>query len=182
MKPQKLIHFISGFILITPVLVYAVDIKPLHHGMLAGNAINWPKPTGEGSPTGAGYSLNPAHGGSGILAAGATKDQLRFYCPAGTNSIELNLREKSANTSTNVRAGYLPGPTLTLSDNIGGDFAFAWLSIKNMPGGSVIWDIQIDKIGGTAALQYELGVSCFSGTNETGVMSQPSGAVYLLNQ
>ncbi len=182
MKPQKLIHIISGFILISPVMVYAGDIQPLHHAIYAGNAENWPKPTGAGSPTGTGTSLNVAHGGSGSLAAGMTKDQLRFTCPAGTKCFGVNIRDKSPNTTTNVRAGHLPGLTPTISDNTGGNLAWGEVAFKNNAAGATTWDVQVDKTGGTAALQYELHVDCYKGLNETAPVSQPSSAVYLLNQ
>lgn len=162
-------------------MVQAGDIKPLHHSCYAGNAINWPKPTGAGSPTGVGTSLNILHGGSGALAAGATSDIIRFTCPAAQQgSFEINVRDKGVgNVATNVRAAHQPaGPSIT--DATGADLVWGSVATKNGP--LATWDVKIDKPGGTAARSYELCVQCYSGANETGTTAQPTGAVYTQNQ
>ncbi len=161
--------------------VQAGDIKPLHHTCYQGNAINWPKPVVAGSPAGLVNGTN-AQGGSGVIAAGATtKDQLRFTCPAGTKSFELNIRSKTA--GQNARAAHMPvatGPSIT--DATGGNTVWGSVATKNKAAGATTWDVQVDRASGSAALNYEMCVACYSAINEGGTLSQPSSASYLLNQ
>jgi hypothetical protein len=157
----------------------AGDIKPLHHACYAGNSINWPKPVGAGSPGGVGTSINPAHGGSGALgAAVGAFDEIRFVCPAGTNSFEINVRNKLQNTLTPdrvVRATFAPPAPTAPYTFVGGISsirdvyrlavdALRWnqaaangldtgpatisLPVANWPAGQTLYDVRVDKVGG----------------------------------
>lgn len=191
----------------------AGDMHTLHHAVFAGSTVNWPRPTGAGSPVPPGSSINPAHGGSGFLGTPTTAfDKIRFTCPPGTNSVELNVRMKNQTALLPYRGvqamfvpplpnppySFIPTGVSTRKDY----YAFStdaarWnqpapnspdpgsttISVPT-PAGQQHYDIKVDKIGGGLgeSRRYELNVACFSGENETGTLSWPISAIYLTNQ
>ncbi len=203
----KPIFIVTGVII--PIFAQAEDIKPMHSVCWSGNAINWPKPVGAGSPTGIGTSLNPAHGGSGALGnispySATAADIIRFTCPQGiSGSFEVNIRDKGNMTSAindpqHIRVTHLP-PGVILPNSAGYYFAQDnwggngyWNQYpSSFDGGATIengasYDIRIQKINGLPGIvnarRYELCVRCYQLPNEGGIPVQPIAASYLQNQ
>lgn len=126
------------------------------HSCLKKQAKHWPKKTV--SSTGA------VLGGTGVIAAGATgpaglKDRIRFICPAGTQSFEINLRN-TANTNSLRAKHVFPVPSTVLAGNSGMNFG----NFVTVNGAYTEWEVEIYKnyTSVTTSAKYELCVACWT--------------------
>lgn len=173
MKNTTLTLTVIFFGIMTATAVQAVCIN-----CYPGNAINWPKPVGAGSPTGTGTSTDPAHGGSGLLSTLATaEDRIRFTCPGSYPYLKFAVRKKSGGTSADyIVAGSAPSLCGTPPESHSNGTGFGATVIVN-----ALSTISIKKNPlNPGTRSYELCVECTTAC--TGSTAQPSSAAYIQNQ
>jgi len=137
------------------------------HSCLKKQAKHWPKRTVSSTGT--------VQGGTGFIAAGATgpaglKDRIRFICPAGTQSFEINLRN-TANSDSLKAKHVSPVPSTVLAGNSGMNFG----NFVTVNGAYEEWEVEIYKnyTSDTKSAKYELCVACWTGTGGNGTAKNP---------
>lgn len=156
-----MIRIIINVVSAVSLLMGYVVVANASHSCTNNYILNWPRP-------------NSSTNGGAIASGAGKKDIIRFFCPANTQSFEINARTKSSGKSVKATHINPAGPSSTSPTSTATFGAFA---TQNDPAGRTQWEVEVKNNTNTTLIKYELCVACWTGQNGTGTHSQPTGGI-----